>query len=145
MSQKSQSPKTTPPTCADRGGRRGNCRGQRPAVVKAQGPTSFRFEHLAVEGYLPRIRLDYAKKVNDMTGGDLKIEVLPAGAVVPAFGLPRSRVQGDAGWRLRGSRLSLRQAKCAGTVGVRPGLRNGRQHAAGLQIWWRQGASCEAL
>jgi TRAP-type mannitol/chloroaromatic compound transport system substrate-binding protein len=30
---------------------------------------------------------DYAKKVNDMTGGDLKIEVLPAGAVVPAFGL----------------------------------------------------------
>lgn len=31
--------------------------------------------------------LDYAKKVNDMTGGDVKIEVLPAGAVVPAFGL----------------------------------------------------------
>jgi len=31
--------------------------------------------------------LDYAKKVNDMTGGDLKIDVLPAGAVVPAFGL----------------------------------------------------------
>ena len=31
--------------------------------------------------------LDFAKKINDMTGGDLKIEVLPAGAVVPAFGL----------------------------------------------------------
>jgi TRAP-type mannitol/chloroaromatic compound transport system substrate-binding protein len=31
--------------------------------------------------------LDFAKKVNDMTGGDLKIEVLPAGAVVPAFQL----------------------------------------------------------
>ena len=31
--------------------------------------------------------LDYAKKVNEMTGGDLKIEVLPSGAVVPAFGL----------------------------------------------------------
>jgi TRAP-type mannitol/chloroaromatic compound transport system substrate-binding protein len=30
---------------------------------------------------------DFAKKVNDMTGGDLKIEVLPAGAVVPAFQL----------------------------------------------------------
>ena len=30
---------------------------------------------------------DFAKKVNDMAGGDLKIEVLPAGAVVPAFGL----------------------------------------------------------
>ena len=31
--------------------------------------------------------LDFAKKVVDMTGGDLKIEVLPAGAVVPAFGV----------------------------------------------------------
>lgn len=31
--------------------------------------------------------LDFAKKVNEMTGGELKIEVLPAGAVVPAFGL----------------------------------------------------------
>jgi TRAP-type mannitol/chloroaromatic compound transport system substrate-binding protein len=30
---------------------------------------------------------DFGKKVNDMTGGDLKIEVLPAGAVVPAFQL----------------------------------------------------------
>jgi len=30
---------------------------------------------------------DYAKKVNDMSGGDLKIDVLPAGAVVPPFGL----------------------------------------------------------
>ncbi|HZV55149.1 MAG TPA: TRAP transporter substrate-binding protein [Rhodocyclaceae bacterium] len=31
--------------------------------------------------------LDFAKKVNDMTGGRLKIEVLPAGAVVKAFDL----------------------------------------------------------
>jgi TRAP-type mannitol/chloroaromatic compound transport system substrate-binding protein len=31
--------------------------------------------------------LDFAKKVNDMTGGELRIEVLPAGAVVPEFGL----------------------------------------------------------
>jgi TRAP-type mannitol/chloroaromatic compound transport system substrate-binding protein len=30
---------------------------------------------------------DYAKKVNDMSGGRLKLEVLPAGAVVPAFQL----------------------------------------------------------
>jgi len=30
---------------------------------------------------------DFAKKVNDMAGGRLKIEVLPAGAVVPAFQL----------------------------------------------------------
>lgn len=31
--------------------------------------------------------LDFAKKVNDMAGGRLKIEVLPAGSVVPAFQL----------------------------------------------------------
>jgi len=31
--------------------------------------------------------VDYAKKVNDMTGGRLKLEVLAAGAVVPAFQL----------------------------------------------------------
>ena len=30
---------------------------------------------------------DYAKKVNDMSGGELKIEVLPAGSVVKAFDL----------------------------------------------------------
>jgi TRAP-type mannitol/chloroaromatic compound transport system substrate-binding protein len=30
---------------------------------------------------------DFAKKVNDMAGGRLKIEVLPSGAVVPAFQL----------------------------------------------------------
>jgi TRAP-type mannitol/chloroaromatic compound transport system substrate-binding protein len=30
---------------------------------------------------------DFAKKVNDMAGSRLKIEVLPAGSVVPAFGL----------------------------------------------------------
>ena len=30
---------------------------------------------------------DYAKIVNDMTGGELRIEVLPVGAVVPASGL----------------------------------------------------------
>src|SRR5262249_5576507 len=29
--------------------------------------------------------LDYAKKVNDMTGGRFKLDVLAAGAVVPAF------------------------------------------------------------
>ena len=30
---------------------------------------------------------DFAKRVNDMAGGRLKIEVLPAGAVVPPFQL----------------------------------------------------------
>src|SRR5690606_37245149 len=31
--------------------------------------------------------VDFTTKVNDMAGGELKLEMLPAGAVVPAFGL----------------------------------------------------------
>jgi TRAP-type mannitol/chloroaromatic compound transport system substrate-binding protein len=59
-----------------------------PAVVNAQGPVSMRFQSTwAAKDIFHEYALDYAKKVNDMTGGDLKIEVLPAGAVVPAFGL----------------------------------------------------------
>jgi TRAP-type mannitol/chloroaromatic compound transport system substrate-binding protein len=59
-----------------------------PAIVKAQGPISLRWQSTwPSKDIFHEYALDYAKKVNDMTGGDLKIEVLPAGAVVPAFGL----------------------------------------------------------
>ncbi len=59
-----------------------------PTVVKAQGPISWRWQSTwPTKDIFHEYALDYAKKVNDMTGGDLKIEVLPAGSVVPAFGL----------------------------------------------------------
>ncbi|MGA0598318.1 TRAP transporter substrate-binding protein [Enterovirga sp. CN4-39] len=59
-----------------------------PTVAKAQGPISMRFQSTwPSKDIFHEFALDYAKKINDMTGGDLKIEVLPAGAVVPAFGL----------------------------------------------------------
>jgi TRAP-type mannitol/chloroaromatic compound transport system substrate-binding protein len=59
-----------------------------PTVVKAQGPISMRWQSTwPSKDIFHEYALDYAKTVNDMTGGDLKIEVLPAGAVVPAFGL----------------------------------------------------------
>src|SRR6266511_3210582 len=59
-----------------------------PTVVSAQGPISMRFQSTwPSKDIFHEYALDYAKTVNDMTGGDLKIEVLPAGAVVPAFGL----------------------------------------------------------
>ncbi len=59
-----------------------------PAVVSAQGPISMRFQSTwPSKDIFHEYALDYAKTVNDMTGGDLKIDVLPAGAVVPAFGL----------------------------------------------------------
>jgi TRAP-type mannitol/chloroaromatic compound transport system substrate-binding protein len=59
-----------------------------PAVVKAQGPISMRWQSTwPSKDIFHEFANDYAKKVNDMTGGDLRIEVLPAGAVVPAFQL----------------------------------------------------------
>ncbi|TMJ66241.1 MAG: twin-arginine translocation signal domain-containing protein, partial [Alphaproteobacteria bacterium] len=59
-----------------------------PSVVKAQGPINMRWQSTwPSKDILHEYAIDFAKKVNDMTGGDLKIEVLPAGAVVPAFGL----------------------------------------------------------
>jgi TRAP-type mannitol/chloroaromatic compound transport system substrate-binding protein len=59
-----------------------------PTVVTAQGPTSMRFQSTwPSKDIFHEYALDFAKKVNDMTGGDLRIEVLPAGAVVPAFGV----------------------------------------------------------
>src|SRR6187402_3085314 len=59
-----------------------------PSIVSAQGATSMRFQSTwPAKDIFHEYALDYAKKVNDMTGGDLKIDVLPAGAVVPAFGL----------------------------------------------------------
>jgi TRAP-type mannitol/chloroaromatic compound transport system substrate-binding protein len=59
-----------------------------PTIVKAQGPISMRWQSTwPTKDIFHEYALDFAKKVNDMTGGDLRIEVLPAGAVVPAFGL----------------------------------------------------------
>ena len=59
-----------------------------PRVVKAQGPVNMRWQSTwPSKDIFHEFALDFAKKVNDMTGGDLSIEVLPAGAVVPAFGL----------------------------------------------------------
>ena len=57
-------------------------------IVKAQGVTTMRWQSTwPQKDIFHEFALDFAKKVNEMTGGDLKIEVLPAGAVVPAFGL----------------------------------------------------------
>ena len=59
-----------------------------PTVLKAQGPINMRWQSTwPTKDIFHEYALDFAKKVNDMTGGDLKIEVLPAGAVVPAFNL----------------------------------------------------------
>src|SRR6516165_8133946 len=59
-----------------------------PNVVSAQGVTNMRWQSTwPSKDIFHEFAQDYAKKVNDMSGGDLKIDVLPAGAVVPPFGL----------------------------------------------------------
>src|SRR3954468_11890287 len=59
-----------------------------PSVVSAQGPISMRWQSTwPSKDIFHEYAQDFAKKVNDMTGGELKIDVLPAGAVVPAFQL----------------------------------------------------------
>ncbi|UUX95833.1 TRAP transporter substrate-binding protein [Aquabacterium sp. J223] len=58
-----------------------------PAISQAQ-TTSLRFQSTwPAKDIFHEYANDFAKKVNDMAGGRLKIEVLPAGAVVPAFQL----------------------------------------------------------
>ena len=59
-----------------------------PMIATAQAPTQLRFQSTwPSKDIFHEYAGDFAKKVNDMTGGELKIEVLPAGSVVPAFGL----------------------------------------------------------
>lgn len=58
-----------------------------PLVSRAQ-TTSLRFQSTwPTKDIFHEYAQDFAKKVNDMAGSRLKIEVLPSGAVVPAFQL----------------------------------------------------------
>ena len=60
-----------------------------PAVVRGQGsPITLRFQSTwPTKDIFHEYALDFTKRVNDMSGGRLRIEVLPAGAVVKAFDL----------------------------------------------------------
>ncbi|MCU0812663.1 MAG: TRAP transporter substrate-binding protein [Thiobacillaceae bacterium] len=65
-----------------------------PMVSKAQ-TTTFRFQSTwPSKDIFHEYATDFAKKVNDMAGGRLKIEVLPAGSVVPAFQLLEAVAKG---------------------------------------------------
>ncbi len=59
-----------------------------PMVATAQTTTSMRFQSTwPAKDIFHEYANDFAKKVNDMASGKLKIEVLPSGSVVPAFQL----------------------------------------------------------
>src|SRR5262249_58708645 len=56
-----------------------------PQVSRAQ-TTTWKYQSTwPTKDIFHEYAVDYAKKVNDMTGGRLKLDVLAAGAVVPAF------------------------------------------------------------
>jgi TRAP-type mannitol/chloroaromatic compound transport system substrate-binding protein len=56
-----------------------------PALARAQGPIVLRLQSSwPAKSLLHEYALDFAKKVNDMTGGDVRIEVLAADAAAPA-------------------------------------------------------------
>ena len=66
-----------------------------PAIVKAQGPLTLRVQSVwPANDILHEYALDFARKVNGMSGGDLRIEVLPAGAVAQPVGLLEAVSQG---------------------------------------------------
>ena len=66
-----------------------------PMVATAQTTTSLRFQSTwPAKDIFHEYAQDFAKKVNDMASGRLKIEVLPAGAVVPAFQLLEAVAKG---------------------------------------------------
>jgi TRAP-type mannitol/chloroaromatic compound transport system substrate-binding protein len=59
-----------------------------PMIAKAAAPITLRFQSTwPSKDIFHEYALDFADKVNGMSGGALKIEVLPAGAVVKAFEL----------------------------------------------------------
>jgi len=59
-----------------------------PMIAKAAGPITLRFQSTwPTKDIFHEYALDFAAKVNAMSGNELKIEVLPAGAVVKAFDL----------------------------------------------------------
>ena len=65
-----------------------------PMIATAQ-TTTLRFQSTwPSKDIFHEYALDFAKKVNEMAGGRLKIDVLPAGAVVPAFQLLEAVAKG---------------------------------------------------
>jgi len=115
-----------------------------PMIAKAQtGPISMRWQSTwPSKDIFHEYALDFAKKVNDMTGGDLKIEVLPAGAVVPAFGLLEAVTKGtlDGGHGVLGYHYGKQNALALWNSGPAFGM-----DANMLLSWHKYGGGQELL
>ncbi len=115
-----------------------------PMISKAQaGPITMRWQSTwPAKDIFHEYALDFAKKVNDMTGGDLKIEVLPAGAVVPAFGMLEAVAKGtlDGGHGVLGYNYGKQNALALWNSGPAFGM-----DANMLLSWHKYGGGQELL
>ncbi len=115
-----------------------------PMIAKAQtGPINMRWQSTwPTKDIFHEYALDFAKKVNDMTGGDLKIEVLPAGSVVPAFGLLDAVSKGtlDGGHGVLGYNYGRQNALALWNSGPAFGM-----DANMLLSWHKYGGGAELL
>jgi TRAP-type mannitol/chloroaromatic compound transport system substrate-binding protein len=113
-----------------------------PALVSAQ-TTSMRFQSTwPAKDIFHEYAVDFAKKVNDMTGGEMKIEVLPAGSVVPAFGLLDAVSKGtlDGGHGVLGYNYGKQNALALWNSGPAFGM-----DANMLLSWHKYGGGAELL
>ena len=120
-----------------------------PMMAKAQAPAvvggliTMRWQSTwPAKDIFHEYALDFAKKVNDMTGGELKIEVLPAGAVVPAFGLLDAVTKGtlDGGHGVLGYHYGKQNALALWNSGPAFGM-----DANMLLSWHKYGGGKELL
>ncbi|MDB5746441.1 MAG: putative TRAP-type C4-dicarboxylate transport system, periplasmic component DctP subunit [Massilia sp.] len=114
-----------------------------PMIATAQTPTKMRFQSTwPSKDIFHEYALDFAKKVNDMTGGELRIEVLPAGAVVPAFGLLDAVSKGtlDGGHGVMGYNYGKQSAIALWTSGPAFGM-----DANMVLAWHKYGGGKELL
>jgi TRAP-type mannitol/chloroaromatic compound transport system substrate-binding protein len=113
-----------------------------PAIATAQTVTKMRFQSTwPSKDIFHEYALDFAKKVNDMTGGELRIEVLPAGAVVPAFGLLDAVSKGtlDGGHGVMGYNYGKQAAIALWTSGPAYGM------DANMVLAWHKFGGCKEL
>ena len=114
-----------------------------PMIASAQTPTQMRFQSTwPSKDIFHEYALDFAKKVNDMTGGELKFEVLPAGSVVPAFGLLDAVSKGtlDGGHGVMGYNYGKQAAIALWTSGPAFGM-----DANMVLAWHKYGGGKELL
>ena len=111
-------------------------------IARSQAPITLRFQSTWPPKFIyHEFAVDWCRKAAELTGGRLKIEMLPAGAVVPGLQLVEAVSKGvlDGGHGIPAFWFGKNVA--FGLYGAGPGLRHGREPAHGLgRVRRRQGA-----